>query len=311
MVADATYSVFRHSDLLQFIAQKEAKCMELRSQLTVHESELAQLKKKWERIVCRGMDRAYATHPTTGGAQPPSATQANAHTAVSALIPSANAAIKEGVRLIAAGLDLAPGTPSSSRPHTPSMPHGSPVLSTPSMPISGLTTVSRTAMKVRHNTNMSTSSVSTATTSSTATTQSQRLSQSSASSLTSSLSFDECLEEEDTCTKTGPSPIPEETQELVKPVEVSPSHMTLSRRRSHESDESPRELVPKAIDVHAASQHQSHSRSQAHADGHPMSPLATPSSPMASLMTSVGKRWDEIQRGNAYAFVRSLFRLMS
>ncbi|KAH8998122.1 hypothetical protein EDB92DRAFT_1941794 [Lactarius akahatsu] len=39
----------RHADLLQFIAQKESKCLELRSQLAAHESELIDLKRKWER----------------------------------------------------------------------------------------------------------------------------------------------------------------------------------------------------------------------------------------------------------------------
>jgi hypothetical protein len=32
----------RHADLLRFIAQKESKCLELRSQLALHEAELAQ-----------------------------------------------------------------------------------------------------------------------------------------------------------------------------------------------------------------------------------------------------------------------------
>jgi len=46
--------VEKHADLLQFIAQKESKCLELRSQLAVHEAELLELKRKWERIVSRG-----------------------------------------------------------------------------------------------------------------------------------------------------------------------------------------------------------------------------------------------------------------
>ncbi|KAJ7770608.1 hypothetical protein B0H16DRAFT_1881591, partial [Mycena metata] len=44
----------KHADLLHFIAQKESKCLELRSQLAMHEAELLQLKRKWERIVSRG-----------------------------------------------------------------------------------------------------------------------------------------------------------------------------------------------------------------------------------------------------------------
>ncbi|KAI0251903.1 hypothetical protein BJV78DRAFT_1154094 [Lactifluus subvellereus] len=47
----------KHADLLQFIAQKESKCLDLRSQLAVHESELLELKRKWERIVNREVGR--------------------------------------------------------------------------------------------------------------------------------------------------------------------------------------------------------------------------------------------------------------
>ncbi|KAF9254255.1 hypothetical protein L218DRAFT_913444 [Marasmius fiardii PR-910] len=51
----------KHADLLQFIAQKESKCLDLRTQLAAHEAELMQLKKKWERIV----ERSYTkTHPS-------------------------------------------------------------------------------------------------------------------------------------------------------------------------------------------------------------------------------------------------------
>ncbi|KAI3610610.1 hypothetical protein WG66_006855 [Moniliophthora roreri] len=48
----------KHRDLLHFIAQKESKCLELRTQLEAHEKELAELKKKWERIVSRGFRKA-------------------------------------------------------------------------------------------------------------------------------------------------------------------------------------------------------------------------------------------------------------
>ncbi|RDB16077.1 hypothetical protein Hypma_003433 [Hypsizygus marmoreus] len=47
-----------HSELLHVIAQKESKCLELRSQLATHEAELLQLKRKWERIVSRGFEKA-------------------------------------------------------------------------------------------------------------------------------------------------------------------------------------------------------------------------------------------------------------
>ncbi|KJA26888.1 hypothetical protein HYPSUDRAFT_213011 [Hypholoma sublateritium FD-334 SS-4] len=55
----------KHADLLHFIAQKESKCLELRSQLAVHEAELLQLKKKWERIVNRGFERALTPNSTS------------------------------------------------------------------------------------------------------------------------------------------------------------------------------------------------------------------------------------------------------
>ncbi|KAG8862770.1 hypothetical protein FRB96_000780 [Tulasnella sp. 330] len=43
----------KHADLLRFIASKESKCYELRTQLEQHEAELLVLKKKWERIVSK------------------------------------------------------------------------------------------------------------------------------------------------------------------------------------------------------------------------------------------------------------------
>ncbi|KAJ7749304.1 hypothetical protein DFH07DRAFT_1062389 [Mycena maculata] len=76
----------RHADLLHFIAQKESKCLELRSQLAVHEAELLQLKRKWERIVSRGFTSPHNTSlaSTSSGAtsgssmeQSPNPTSAN------------------------------------------------------------------------------------------------------------------------------------------------------------------------------------------------------------------------------------------
>ncbi|KAF7326354.1 hypothetical protein MVEN_02621700 [Mycena venus] len=56
----------KHADLLHFIAQKESKCLELRSQLAMHEAELLQLKRKWERIVSRGFTSPHnVSTPTT------------------------------------------------------------------------------------------------------------------------------------------------------------------------------------------------------------------------------------------------------
>ncbi|KZT22736.1 hypothetical protein NEOLEDRAFT_1180649 [Neolentinus lepideus HHB14362 ss-1] len=52
--------VEKHADLLHFIAQKESKCLELRSQLAREEEELLALKHKWEKIVNRGLQRSSA-----------------------------------------------------------------------------------------------------------------------------------------------------------------------------------------------------------------------------------------------------------
>lgn len=94
----------KHADLLRFIAQKEAKCMELRTQLASQEGELAQLKRKWEKIVNRGFDRVYA---------------ANGITPQSASGPVLEG-IKEGVqevsRMISAGFGDYSSAPNSMHP---------------------------------------------------------------------------------------------------------------------------------------------------------------------------------------------------
>ncbi|KAF8311684.1 hypothetical protein F5887DRAFT_1049329 [Amanita rubescens] len=98
----------KHADLLQFIAQKESKCLELRSQLAMHEAELLQLKRTWERIVSRNFEFPHSTLATTvlnaSTSSPPTIYYAPG---------SSNAVlegIKEGVqgvsRLITAGLSI-------------------------------------------------------------------------------------------------------------------------------------------------------------------------------------------------------------
>jgi len=149
----------KHADLLQFIAQKEAKCLDLRSQLAMHEAELLQLKRKWERIVSRGFQKGDGV----------SEAHVNPNPGNSVVLEG----IKEGVqgvsRFIAAGL-----TDLSSNPSPP-------------MRLSS-------APKRGHSANQSSSSASTNTTD---TKSSARLSQSSASSLGDETLLSPREEEED------------------------------------------------------------------------------------------------------------------
>ncbi|TFK38095.1 hypothetical protein BDQ12DRAFT_683966 [Crucibulum laeve] len=100
----------KHADLLHFIAQKESKCLELRSQLAVHESELLQLKRKWERIINRGFDA------------PSSSASATSNSVIPASAPVLEG-IKEGVqgvsRLLAAGFAIS--EPANKPPASPSL----------------------------------------------------------------------------------------------------------------------------------------------------------------------------------------------
>ncbi|KAH7882819.1 hypothetical protein F5I97DRAFT_133062 [Phlebopus sp. FC_14] len=88
--------VERHADLLHFIAQKERKCLELRDQLAVHEKELADLKRKWERIVNRGFSHSEQFDPISSSSANYSNNAGLGSTALEGL--------KEGVRIIATGL---------------------------------------------------------------------------------------------------------------------------------------------------------------------------------------------------------------
>ncbi|OSD08163.1 hypothetical protein PYCCODRAFT_1473709 [Trametes coccinea BRFM310] len=310
----------KHADLLRFIAQKESKCLELRSQLAAHEAELAQLKRKWERIVARGMDRAYS--------QPPSGPS---HSSGSSLL---SGAVKEGVqgvtRLLAAGLNDISGSP-SPRPEA--------VSASPRTPVLPLRT-SRNHGQGHANT-QSTSSVSTAATS--LTSSSVRLSQSSASSL----AFDEPAEG-------APSPTSSDDLEqevavkrtsicvdggtgIESVVEISPASASraakLHRRKSREAPPSP-SLVPSSPSPASASATASSvgggsgatrgraqmqedykktiKRSSLHitaggsippaASIPGLGPLASPlaSAWMGSVGSSVGKKWEELQKGETF-----------
>lgn len=285
----------RHADLLQFIAQKESKCLELRLQLAVQEAELAELKRKWERIVSRGMDRAYSSPLTTSRSPNPAAVSPSFP--VSSIIPTAGTAIKEGVRLLAAGFDLSASEPSSPQAFSP-----------PAVPISGFATVSRAtlasaaAMKKaaanKHAANQSISSVSTATTSS-ASTPSQRLSQSSASSLLSSFSLEDSVEEE--C-DSRPPPISEERPEvLAETIQLnSPRSLNSRLRRRSKDAESLQSSSTVGLST-TSTKSSSSARRQSRTHDTPLSSnAAAPRSDNSGWMGSVGKKWEDMQRGEAY-----------
>ncbi|KAI0790333.1 hypothetical protein C8Q75DRAFT_806268 [Abortiporus biennis] len=312
----------KHADLLRFIAQKESKCLELRSQLSVHEAELAQLKRKWERIVSRGMDRAYHTPSTPSSSTPMS--------------PPSNGAvldgIKEGVqgvgRLLAAGLDMAAtSTVGSSPPSGPSRPAG--IASSPPA-----------LRNARHVNTQSVSSVSTSTTTtSVSTIASARLSQSSASSLSliedeeGDKSVEEPTEEHQSIHRQSVTSV-STTEQLgtkvtTSDVLISPSSDNKSskmlRRRSREAPKSP----PSFTTVLESS-----SSSTEFGSVYP-SPISSPSNlttpvsskrmslpvkpnrnsmgnsastlpglaavqPVSAWMGSVGKKWEEIQKGETF-----------
>lgn len=193
----------RHADLLHFIAQKESKCLELRSQLASHEAELLQLKQKWERIVNRDFGKALSSTyspsvsntpstPSTNGSNN-STQQSQGHSSNGASASSTNqgnGAVFDGFvegmqgmgRLIAAGL-TSPALSSSaaSSPVVPSSISRGHARSSSSARSSTLGR--RIANGHGHAAHMSTSSTSTAATGSTNMSGSTRLSQSSASSL--------------------------------------------------------------------------------------------------------------------------------
>ncbi|KAG5641389.1 hypothetical protein DXG03_005356 [Asterophora parasitica] len=171
----------KHSELLHFIAQKESKCLELRSLLATHEAELLQLKKKWERIVNRGfLDSSSPSSPS------PSTTTPHGNGSGAML-----EGIKEGVqgvsRFIAAGLsiaELSAPSPSTSLPNkspSSSVSASPRIASSPRMirEDSGISRINHPP-RLDHHTHANTQSTSSV---STYATKSTRFSQSSVSSI--------------------------------------------------------------------------------------------------------------------------------
>ena len=84
--------------------------MELRTQLVSQEDELAQLKRKWEKIVNRGFDRVYAAN----GITPPQSTSGP-------VLEGIKEGVQEVSRMIAAGLSDYGSAPPSSTNSVPAL----------------------------------------------------------------------------------------------------------------------------------------------------------------------------------------------
>ncbi|KAI0292884.1 hypothetical protein BC826DRAFT_1105288 [Russula brevipes] len=107
----------RHADLLQFIAQKESKCLDLRSQLATHEGELLELKRKWERLVRREFGRnmpspSFAVSPAPSAASAAALANAGSSVVLNGLVG--------GVRALAAVTTSPPLTSSAPGTRAPS-----------------------------------------------------------------------------------------------------------------------------------------------------------------------------------------------
>ncbi|KAH9835154.1 uncharacterized protein C8Q71DRAFT_709872 [Rhodofomes roseus] len=268
----------KHADLLQFIAQKESKCLELRSQLAVHEAELAQLKRKWERIVSRGVDRAASSAPNSSVASPLSPLDG----------------IKEGVQGVSRLLLGDLSSPSTSSP------------TVPVQSVAGFATKSRAAHRSRgHATSQSTSSVSTTGTTST----SVRLSQSSASSL----AFDDPPRELDEKGDLAE----QECRGSVEISPASALRAAkLHRRKSRDCAPAPlpdSPTTPNAASAMSPTSAASSTRASKRASLNLASGLPPPAipgvgalavQPMSSWMetvgSSVGRKWEELQNGDTF-----------
>lgn len=268
----------------------------------MHEAELVQLKRKWERVVSRSLDRAYAPSPS----QPSPVPSSSANTPVLG-------GIKEGVqgvgRLFAAGFgDLA--SPSSPGPASPA---NTTAFSTP------IQSARLRQHEKKHVSVQSASSVSTRTTGSCS--SSVRLSQSSASSLLSDEPVRESYEE---------SPSSFRPVRYSWDLDVDATSTTalravkIHRRKSRDSSPlvSSPVLTTDTIGwdeppsspafTSPASPHSAKLATLTASLPPPSSipglgPLTSPtvSSWMESVGSSVGKKWEEIQKGGTCVYVLS------
>ena len=262
----------RHADLLRFIAQKEAKCMELRTQLASQEDELTQLKRKWEKIVNRGFDRVYAAN----GITPPQSTSGP-------VLEGIKEGVQEVGRIIAAGLGDYGSPPPNSTNSVPTPPR-------------------------THSTHQSTSSVTTSSSGST------RLSHSSASSspVDEDLPLElreevEVLGKKDQARVIGElsqsptcTPILEDST-AVDISKTSPDEDKISktlRRRSRDVPPETTGRVPPKLGQAQQRDGKSPILPTSSMPGLGNLPSGTPS----WVLGTVGKKWEELQRTEAYVY---------
>ncbi|KAG6889663.1 hypothetical protein C0995_015779 [Termitomyces sp. Mi166 len=305
----------RHSDLLHFIAQKESKCLELRSQLATLEAEILQrmyiyrfswphthpriqVKRKWERVVNRGfLDSSLASITTQG-----------------------NSAIFEGIvegvqgvgRLIASGLAIGEQT----------------------TPFRSLSSMSRSLQPTHSYSQSNSSSV-------TYVTKSSRLSRSSASSIMEDMASAPATNEEDDdieptqilmvhdtgATPTmSPNPAFERQRQQQRQTDLQPDLMApllnnsrLRRRKSRDAHS--RAVVPceglstssnqsvltsteaakkEAMRGKRATVHGTNFLSVSSIPG--LAALTVgPASPVSSWVENIGKKWEGLQRGSTFS----------
>ncbi|GLB39292.1 hypothetical protein LshimejAT787_0604540 [Lyophyllum shimeji] len=303
--------VEQHSDLLRSIAQKESKCLELRSQLVMHEAELSQLKQKWERIVNQSFSNSTSLPPSSQG----------------------NGVVLEGIRegvqgvgrFIAAGLAIGELSPAST---------------------STLSQLPRSVpppLRLTHATSQSSSSASTSATTST------RFSQSSTSSIgEETVSLYEKTEEEgsaqilmvhDTGATPTVSPNPafehqrqqrelrtdtfsQSTRSNVEgakdtfatsskvhrrrsrdthPFENMLSHEATSSKRSSSPSKATKEDKKQGARLKQASINGTEFPPVSSIPGLASLTVGVASPPVASWVGSVGKKWEELQRGSTFS----------
>ncbi|TFK67586.1 hypothetical protein BDN72DRAFT_888859 [Pluteus cervinus] len=274
----------KHGELLQSIAQKEQLCLELRSQLSTHEAELAQLKRKWEFVVNRGY-------------VPPTSAGLSGSTGPGGAVLEG---IKEGVQGV--GKILAAGLSMSDEP----LP-ASPVVIGPSKP-----------SRIAHSANTSSSSVSTTTTTS-STTKSTRFSQSSFSSIGEEglVESPKRQKEEVLMQKQRKTAEALETSAWAESRTATTSSK-MHRRKSREvnggdisslfkdlANEEEREVYPEESAMDKAK------RRSLNASGFPpvssipglgtLTTVAATSPMVSSWVGNVGKRWDQLQRNSSFS----------